>query len=602
MNRKLFVLFISLTCFASFGVLQAQTPSGYSVTCDNGASFDNGVEIVVNQMRSGFNYTATAVGLNGFDPVLAVLDTNSRQGLCSDDESSARRYAANLPSSGNVPASNLSSQVTFSQGSGNAFADISLVVGGFGNASGEFLLILEGMAVTSGDGIGDVFSINVTPGVVASGVPLSLYMLARGDGQVDTYINEIDANGNTIVDNAGNAITCDDAGNSGLCWGNSVNLSNSSVTINTGTLPGWQYDSMLSFDLSNFNLSSDREQNFLNFAMSSSPSVSSEGQYLLVFHVGQTDAVPANNNGGGNNNGGNNSGGSSGGSTGGTESGGGTNSNTNTNTNQQNTSTDSAVGMSVTCDDGTTFDNGIEVILYDLPAGVSYTVTAVGVNGFDPILAVLEAETGEGGCNDDSEDAAGYGGNLPTSGDVQPSNLSSQVSFTPPGNGTVNASLVVGGFNNNNGDFLLIVEGTSIDSGETTVGDAISVNLTPAMIENGAGFAVYMVTAAGSNLDPYLVQTDSNLTPLTDSKGSPVACDNSGTAPCNSTPDLTDFDVYLDGNSLPGWDLDSMLEVAVRGITLDAERTQNYMTFVANAAPSSSNLGNYILVFHVQAS
>lgn len=594
MNRKLFVLLICLTCFASFGVIQAQTPSGYSVTCDNGASFDNGVEIVVNQMRSGFNYTATAVGLNGFDPVLAVLDTNSGQGLCSDDESRASRYAASLPSSGRVPASNLSSQVTFSQNSSTTFADISLVVGGFGNTSGEFLLILEGMAVTPGDGIGDVFSINVTPGIVASGVPLSLYMMARGDGRVDTYISEIDSNGNTVTDNGGNAIACDDAGNSSLCWGNSVNLSNSSVTINTGTLPGWDYDSMLSFNMDNFGLSSNRDENYLHFAMSSSPSVTTQGQYLLVFHVGQTDAVPVNNNGAGNNN--------SSGNSGGTESGGATNSNTNnTNTNQQNSSSSSAAGMSVTCDDGTSFNNGIEVILYGLPTGLAYTVTAVGIDGFDPVLAVLEAETGEGACNDDSTNAAGYGGNLPTSGDVQPSSLSSQVSFTPPGNGTVNASLVVGGFNNNSGDYLLIVEGTSIDSGETTEGDVISVNLTTPMIDNGGGFAVYMVTAAGSNLDPYLVQTDSNRNPLTDSKGNPIACDDSGSAPCDSTPDLTNSEIYLAGDSLPGWNLDAMLQVPVRGITLNTDRTQNYMNFVANAAPRTSNVGQYVLVFHIQA-
>ena len=69
---------------------QAQLPNGVSVTCDDGTSFDNGVEIIVNQMRSGFTYTATAVGLNGFDPVLAVLDS-SGGGLCSDDNASASR-------------------------------------------------------------------------------------------------------------------------------------------------------------------------------------------------------------------------------------------------------------------------------------------------------------------------------------------------------------------------------------------------------------------------------------------------------------------------------------------------------------------------------
>src|SRR5215212_967340 len=104
----------------------------YSVTCNNGGSFDNGVEVQVVQMRTGFDYRATAIGLNGFDPVLAVLDA-SGEGLCDDDNPDASGYSANLPSTGAVPASNLSSQVTFSNNSGNAFEDISLVVGGYGN-------------------------------------------------------------------------------------------------------------------------------------------------------------------------------------------------------------------------------------------------------------------------------------------------------------------------------------------------------------------------------------------------------------------------------------------------------------------------------------
>ena len=62
------------------------------------------------------------------------------------------------------------------------------MVGGYGNQSGEFLLILEGMASTPADGAGDAFSVNLTPGMVASGVPLTVYMITRGQSNLDPYI------------------------------------------------------------------------------------------------------------------------------------------------------------------------------------------------------------------------------------------------------------------------------------------------------------------------------------------------------------------------------------------------------------------------------
>jgi hypothetical protein len=43
---------LALLCFVF--PTAAQNGSGMSVTCDSGVTFDNGVEIVVNQMRAGF--------------------------------------------------------------------------------------------------------------------------------------------------------------------------------------------------------------------------------------------------------------------------------------------------------------------------------------------------------------------------------------------------------------------------------------------------------------------------------------------------------------------------------------------------------------------
>lgn len=601
MKRYLFLLILCCTAFAAPMVTQAQIPSGYSVTCDDGSSFDNGVEIIVNQMRSGFTYTATAVGINGFDPVLAVLDTNTGNGLCSDDASGASRYAANLPTTGRVPASNLSAQVTFSQNSNSTFADISLVVGGYGNQTGEFVLILEGMAVTSGDGAGDVFSVNLTPGMVESGYPLTLYMLTRGDGQVDPYIYQVDGDINPITDTNGNFIECDDAGNSSLCWGNSVDLSDSSVTINTGTLPGWQYDAMLNVGIDHLTLSSDRDQNWMNFAMSTSPSVTTEGQYLLVFDIGITEASGSSvgNNGGnsGGNSGGNNSGGTSS-STGGTESGTSQNNPTAVPNNSSNSS--SGAGMSVTCDDGSSFSNGMEVLLYDLPTNQDYTITAIGVNGFDPVLAVLDTNTGEGFCSDDAEDAANYSADLPTSGAVAASSLSAQLVITPPKSGNLfTASVVVGGYGNQSGEFILIVENLSIDSSESS-GDGLSINVTPGMVDSGVPLTLYMLADADSELDTYLIQTDSNYNPVQDNNGDDISCDDSGNSSlCNNGgDDLSDSYVSISGGDLSGWEYDTMLSLSLRGLELNSDMSLNYFTFIASTSPENETTGNYVLAIH----
>lgn len=287
--KRVMVLFAvaAVLLIAGSVAVQAQEIGEFTVNCDNGTSFTNGIEFQVVNMRSGFDYTATAVGINGFDPVLAVLGEGG-EGLCNDDESSASRYAADLPTTGLVPASNLSSQVTFNHDSDSGFQTISLVVGGYGDQYGEFILILEGMGVTAADNAGDPFSVRLTPNMVDSGIPLDVYMITRGQSNVDPIISMIDADLNVRADDLGNDIVCDDAGTD-LCWGSTVDLSDYGVTINTGTLPGWQYDSYISLDLTDLTLSDDPDQNFLSFLMSSYEG--SQGQYLLVFHAGMGEFV-----------------------------------------------------------------------------------------------------------------------------------------------------------------------------------------------------------------------------------------------------------------------------------------------------------------------
>lgn len=277
------VLLSALVLMVGATIAYAQVPGQFTVNCDDGSSFTNGVEFRIVQMRAGFDYKATAVGLNGFDPVLAVLNEDG-EGLCNDDESSAARYAANLPTTGVVPASRLSSQVTFNPSSDTGFVDVSLVVGGYNDQPGEFILILEGMGVTASDNGGDPVIVMLNQNMIDSGVPLDAYMITRGQSTVDPIVSLVDADYAVLTDDNGEAITCDDAGNSSLCWTPGVDLSNSTVTIASGTLPGWELDSYLSLDISGVTLSKNLDENWFQFLLSSYQG--SAGQYLAVFHAG----------------------------------------------------------------------------------------------------------------------------------------------------------------------------------------------------------------------------------------------------------------------------------------------------------------------------
>lgn len=257
-----------------------EVATGISVTCDNGASFDNGVEIVVKEMRAGFTYTATVLGIGSFDPVLAVLDTEG-VGLCSDDATAAGGFTVDLPTTGVVAGSGLSSQVQFTQNSGQALADVSLVVGGFDNAAGEFVLLLEGMAATPDDVVGDPFVVRVTPGMTS--IPLTVYMISESSG-FDPYFYLSDTNYNVWTDDQGSEVRCDDAGSPALCWGESEDLSSSFVTLANGSrLPGFQYDAMMSIALDGL-IPENNVPIYLNFVMTSYQQQSSD-RYVLVFHA-----------------------------------------------------------------------------------------------------------------------------------------------------------------------------------------------------------------------------------------------------------------------------------------------------------------------------
>jgi hypothetical protein len=139
------------------------------------------------------------------------------------------------------------------------------------------------MGVTSGDGAGDPFAVQLTPMVVNSGVPLSVYMIATTNA-LDPFMY-LSTNGQIATDNSNTPILCDDAGNNARCYGQSFNLSGSSVTTLNGNLGGGQYDAMLQIDTTGTSLNANPENNFLQFLMTSYEQTTL-GQYVVVFHMG----------------------------------------------------------------------------------------------------------------------------------------------------------------------------------------------------------------------------------------------------------------------------------------------------------------------------
>jgi hypothetical protein len=281
------LIFVSLLIVAALGLViaPASAQEGVRIVCPNGQVIENGIEVIVN-MRPGFTYTATAVGINGFDPVLAVSDQGGTS-LCADDESAAFTYSADLPTTDFVPTSSLSSQVPFSH-SYDGLADISITVGGFDNADGEFILILEGMVVTTADGSGpesgDPISVHITPNVTASGVPISVYMIAVTSA-LDPYMKVMGEDGLPFVLDDGTLFACDDAGNPSLCWGESESLSGTYISRTSNRrLPGGSLDAMMVVPTEELGLGPN-DEGYLTWNMTT---VNNEtfGDYVVVFHLG----------------------------------------------------------------------------------------------------------------------------------------------------------------------------------------------------------------------------------------------------------------------------------------------------------------------------
>lgn len=276
----------------------AQTiSSAIEVTCPGGGGITNGVSIGVN-VRPG-TYLVTVIGINGFDPVLAIWDGAAGQTLnCIDDAPGAATYSALLPTTGLIAPSSFNAQLQIVNQSGD-FRDFYAVIGGFGDSTGEALVIFEELAVTSADGTGitagDPFYIEVTQNLLNSQVPLTAYMISLTN-VLDPYVSLINDEAVATID--GLPVICDDAGTPARCFGDPGTLTSSYIAYtapngDTYNLPGYPFDAALRFDpfvlatngvdTAEVRLSSFNQSTF--------------GDYIAAFHVGIGDPNAGASNG-----------------------------------------------------------------------------------------------------------------------------------------------------------------------------------------------------------------------------------------------------------------------------------------------------------------
>jgi hypothetical protein len=262
---------------------------GVALDCGGGLEFSNGVEFQIVQMRAGFTYTARVIGLDGFDPVMAVYESGTlRNGECIDDSREMNGYEINLPTTGRLRASSTDALIQFDQRSGNGLNDMSITIGGLNDMAGDFVLLVEGMAVTEFDGFGDPFRVLVTPGVVGRGTPLIIYMLGINN-RLDplTYLH--DGNGNVFTLDDGSEVFCNDAGSERDCWGaagtGDFNLNGSSLDRNQGrVLDADGADAALFFPVDSFTDVTIDEPLIFDLAMTGAGGT--RGEYMIVFQTG----------------------------------------------------------------------------------------------------------------------------------------------------------------------------------------------------------------------------------------------------------------------------------------------------------------------------
>ncbi|MGQ9886893.1 MAG: S1 family peptidase [Aggregatilineales bacterium] len=243
-----------------------------------------------------------------------------------------------------------------------------------------------------------------------------------------------------------------------------------------------------------------------------------------------------------------------------------------------------------TCDTGEAITNGTRVTVVLMRSGFTYTLTALGVGNFDPVIMVADSSERSGFCNDDNSNANIYWADLPDVGRVNANSTSAQVQFSQRTSGMDDMHLIVGGYNGMGGEVILILEGMAVTQADGA-GDPFSVRITESMVRSGVPLTVYMF-ARDRQLDPFmrLVELERtgretyNIYDILDTDDIPIACDEAG------NPSLCWGESVALANPA-----DAMLRISPQAAANAGYETLTYLM----TSYERRSTGNYYIVFHL---
>ena len=243
-----------------------------------------------------------------------------------------------------------------------------------------------------------------------------------------------------------------------------------------------------------------------------------------------------------------------------------------------------------TCDTGEAITNGTRITVVLMRSSFTYTLTALGVGSFDPVLMVADSSERSGFCNDDSSGASTYWVELPGVGRVNANSTSAQVQFSQRTSGMDDMHLIVGGYNGMGGEVILILEGMAVTQSDGA-GDPFSVRITESMVRSGVPLTVYML-AADRQLDPFirLVELDRtssqtyDIYDILDADGIPITCDDAGRA-----------DLCWGESAVLANQTDAMLRISPQEA---ANAGYDVLTYLMTSFERRTT-GNYYIVFHL---
>ncbi len=172
--KRLVYLMVSLVILG--GITLTVTAQQQSLQCDEGITLVDPVTIPIPAASAADDWlSVTVLGVNGFDPVLALIYDDGYI-TCLETDVYAAEYSVNLPSTGEVPPSPNAVQAAFSP---ELDGITHIAIGGM-SGGGEFVLLVENLALTTTP---HTWSLPINESARQSGQPLTAYLLAELDSE-----------------------------------------------------------------------------------------------------------------------------------------------------------------------------------------------------------------------------------------------------------------------------------------------------------------------------------------------------------------------------------------------------------------------------------